>query len=233
MPSRIQSALLLAIACSVLLVAASLSAFLLALQSTTAQLPRLAVETRDALLRTATAEGEKTRALIASLIQPVGEQTLALIDTHATRIEEKAIAELQYGTDALDRRAGEALVLAGETAQLLDQRAASMQADVRPVLANSAALVKDAQESLDDSYWDGKALLESATVATTSAAQASEAVRDAAPKLSQSAVSVGHSVAGIAAAVKREADELTKPQTTRQKIAAWLGLIPRIVRVIW
>jgi len=50
----------------------------------------------------------------------------------------------------------------------------------------------------------------------------------AAPELATASVSVGKSVAGIAGSVDNEAKEFTKPQTTRQKITMWLGLLPRI-----
>lgn len=152
-----------------------------------------------------------------------------------------------------DQRTGELIATGKQTLQVADAQLTAtlsrvdtalgtveaMRRDLKPAIdgataleAQSTALVKDAQDSLDDSYWDAKALLESATDATTSVAQASEAVRDAAPKLTQSAVKIGDGAAGVARAAKREADELTKPQTFRQKLFAWLGIIPRIVKVI-
>jgi hypothetical protein len=55
-------------------------------------------------------------------------------------------------------------------------------------------------------------------VAITSAAHASEAVRDAAPKVAESVVSIGKSADAIAADVKREADSITKPKHWYEKI---------------
>ena len=55
-------------------------------------------------------------------------------------------------------------------------------------------------------------------MAITSAAHASEAVRDAAPKVAESVVSIGKSADAIAADVKREADSITKPKHWYEKI---------------
>lgn len=95
---------------------------------------------------------------------------------------------------------------------------AKVQADLHPVLANAASLTKDTQDSLDDLYADIKASTESATVAITSAAHASEAVRDAAPKVAESVVSIGKSADAVAADVKREADSVIAPEPWYSKI---------------
>jgi hypothetical protein len=49
-------------------------------------------------------------------------------------------------------------------------------------------------------------------VAITSAAHASEAVRDAAPKGAESVVSIGKSADAVAADVKRETDSVIAPK---------------------
>lgn len=59
-----------------------------------------------------------------------------------------------------------------------------------------------------------------------------DAVAKASPKLAESAVGVGRSIDGIAADAHKEADEFLKPKTTRQKIADWLGMIPRVVKLV-
>jgi len=67
-------------------------------------------------------------------------------------------------------------------------------------------------------YGHLRASTQSATVAITSAAHASEAVRDAAPKVAESVVSIGKSADAIAADVKREADSIIKPKHWYEKI---------------
>ena len=92
----------------------------------------------------------------------------------------------------------------------------------------STALVKDAKDSWDTEWWDVVGLVDSATVATTGVAKTVEAVGNAAPVVTEQVKKIGDSAVKVGNAAATEAYELTKPQTTRQKIAAWLELIPRI-----
>ena len=85
------------------------------------------------------------------------------------------------------------------------------------------------QNSLDDLYPDIKGTVASATVAVTSAAYASEAVRDAAPKVAKSVVDISGSLDGVAADVRREADEITKPKRWYQKILGPVYTAARLV----
>jgi uncharacterized protein YoxC len=161
-------------------------------------------------------------------------------------IRKAADTRLKDATTRLDSRVGEALAevkatreealaTVNATMRTLDARAAAIQSDARPVLVNAAALTKDAQDSWDDLYPDMKATVESATVAVTSVAQASEEIRAAAPALAASAVQVGKSaestsasVAGVALDVKREVDEATRPKKWWQKALGPVYTIGRI-----
>jgi hypothetical protein len=105
--------------------------------------------------------------------------------------------------------------------KLLDTTA-TLVPPAKETLTTTNALVQDAKDSWDDIYYDVKAMVGSATVAARGVAETSEAVGKAAP-------SVAKSVAEVAAGVKREADEFTKPKTVRQKVFDWVGIIPRIV----
>jgi hypothetical protein len=78
-----------------------------------------------------------------------------------------------------------------------------------------------------------KATVESATVATTSAAQASEAIRDAAPKVARSVVRIGDSSAGIAEDVRREADRFTGPATLKERILDYLKMAALVAHYLF
>ena len=78
-----------------------------------------------------------------------------------------------------------------------------------------------------------KASTESVTVAITSAAQASEAVRDATPKVAESVVGIGKSADAVAADVKREADSITKPKHWYEKILGPVYTVVKLVATFW
>lgn len=107
-----------------------------------------------------------------------------------------------------DARAGEALATVAKSATVADG-----------LVANSAALVKDLQDSLDANHDDARALLHSATVATAQAAQTMEYVRAAAPAY----IATGQQIAeqfrltqiqfkGIATDARKVADKITAPK---------------------
>jgi hypothetical protein len=110
---------------------------------------------------------------------------------------------------------------------------AKVQADLHPVLANAAPLTKDTQDSLDDLYPDIKASTESATVAITSAAHASEAVLGAAPRVAEFVVSIGKSADAVAADVKREADSVIAPKPWYSKILGPVYTVGKLVATFW
>lgn len=142
-------------------------------------------------------------------------QLMGLIDKHATVLERSSNAHLDALQATIDSRSG-------ETLKLVDTHLTDITQPIAMAQANLYALAKDIQDSLDDLYPDIKGATESATVAVTSAAQTSEAIRDAAPKVSAS-------VEGIAADAKREADSLTAPKKWWQKILGPAYTIGRLV----
>ena len=194
-------------------------------------------------VRTTTA----TVAAIPGEIQATRTALVAEVDKQASGIRRDAsgqVAALRTETLArmdtlsamLDKRTGEALQIADVRLRGVQGTLDGMRGDLSPVLlnaatleANYAALGKDARDSLDDLYPDIKASTESATVAITSAAHASEAVRDAAPKVAASVVAVGKSSVGIAADVKREADDITRPKRWYEKLIGPAYTIGRLV----
>jgi ABC-type transporter Mla subunit MlaD len=104
-----------------------------------------------------------------------------------------------------------------------------LRADLQPALASIApfadsgrSLMKDGQDSLDDSYLDLRGLLESAEVATTQTAQTMQVVRENTPKF------VGH-INGIASDFHDATHNLDikffhpPPQTKKQKVLGFFS----------
>jgi methyl-accepting chemotaxis protein len=170
----------------------------------------------DAVRKDLTAQIETTRGEILDL---VNGQATAIQGNAMTAIREQgaaANAQIAATLSLLDRRTGDALARVDATLAAVN----TLETDARPVLGNSAALVKDLQDSLDDNYYDIKATIESSTVAVTGVARAAEAVGNAAPSITGSFDSTAKSVA-------READALTKPPTFWSGVRTWLAVISR------
>lgn len=142
-------------------------------------------------------------------------QLIGLIDKHATTLERSSNAHLDALQATIDSRSG-------ETLKLVDTHLSDITQPLVMAQANLYALAKDIQDSLDDLYPDIKGTVESTAVAVTSAAQTSEAIRDAAPKVSAS-------VESVASDAKREADSITAPKKWWQKILGPVYTIGRIV----
>lgn len=143
-------------------------------------------------------QGAQTRAFLGELVvkqvmPPVSRMVgtvdalpgmaRQLIDRHATRIENKLDAQLSgmrcdavQVANAANARVGEALAVLDGRAKDALSLVSGVRADLQPVLSNSAALVKDAQDSLDDSYDDLRGLVQSGEVATTQVAQTMQTV---------------------------------------------------------
>ena len=126
------------------------------------------------------------------------EEVKALHGTSGQQLT-AALEETAAWRETTDRRLGDAidrydatLKLAEKRTEGLLQTAADIRSDLKPALDNTAAAVKDLQESWDDSYNDVRALLGSATVAATQTAQTLEVIRKTAPGTAKD-------VAGIAA----------------------------------
>ena len=188
----------LAIAVAVLAVAACLCALILTVRATVAAVPGEIAVTRSRLI-------EQVRALRLDAAQQI---------TAAVDVADQRLASIQ--TDA-SARTSEALGIVRTTA-----------AGVGPVLTNAASLTKDAQDSLDDLYPDIRGTVESGAVAVTSVAQASEAIRDAAPQLAASVVGIGKSVDGMAADGHQLTQDIVKPQTKWQKFKAVMEALGKI-----
>lgn len=130
-------------------------------------------------------------------MMPLRDAIQAQLEIHLSALNSR-ISELTSKDGRIDQAitaAGKHLGEVTETAERLrgdvNAELASLNATVAATAAPVQSLVKDGQDSLDDLYWDVKASVESATVATTSVAHAMESVRDASPKIAASIVKIG------------------------------------------
>lgn len=184
-------------------------------------------------------QADNTRsALIAETHIAIADADQRITDA-LTKIDNQtkgALAEVHAISFNVNERAGEALDILRDTETDLngqvDGLRSDLSADLKPSLDNTAALVKDAQDSLDDSYFDIKASIESATVTTHSIALASEAIAGAAPSVSASAVGIGKSADGIAADAHKATSEFVKPKTFWQQLQSLLLTFARIYGAI-
>jgi hypothetical protein len=187
------------------------------------------VHDADTTVRLVPAEITATRSALTAEIQATRHDLLATVNTQATAIRKTADSRLGSIQQMVDTRTAQALQVADSRLAGATDQIAALRQDLHPLLANAAALTKDTQDSLDDLYPDVKASTESATVAITSAAHASEAIRDAAPKVVASVVAIGKSSDGIAADVKREADAIVAPKKWWQKALGPVYTVARFV----
>ena len=192
------------------------------------------------LVRSATAvvdavpfQVEAARAGALAELAAIHRDTLALVDHQATVLRADAtgqIRDLRTETlarvDALtvrtDARVGQALQVADSRMGEATGAIVGLRQDLRPTLEATAALEADAQASIDDLYPDLKASVESGAVTMHSVALASEAIEAAAPKLADSAT-------GVAADVRREADEMTAPKKWWAKLLGPIYTVGRLV----
>lgn len=207
-----------AIAIAVLAVAGCLCALILTVRDTVGKVP---------------GEIQATRAALVEQVQSLRIDAIQEIDQQASGIRLDVMAEL---TGIRKDATGQIDALRGETFTNLHQIAAismaglqvsvekavapieGIRGDLKPVLTNAAALTKDAQDSWDDLYADVKGTVGSATVAVTSAAQASEAIRDAAPQVAHSVIQIGKSADGIASDAHAFTSDFIKPRTFWQRL---------------
>jgi hypothetical protein len=143
-------------------------------------------------------------------IQAARVGILAEVDKQATGLRGDLLPRVDTALAIVDGRTKDALA-----------QVAGVRSDLAPAITNAAALVKDAQDSIDDLYPDLKAAAESATVAITSTAYASQAVRDAAPQVAQSVIGIGKSADGIAADIHTATADFVRPKTFWQKFKAF------------
>jgi hypothetical protein len=173
-----------------------------------------------------------TREMLVGQLADTRSQVLLEIDKQSALIRGDAKTELegirQDTMDLLNSRTDSLLAILNIRSKELTDSVSALQGNVAGTLTGVNALTKDAQDSWDDLYYDVKASTESATVTLTSAAQASEAIRDAAPSIVKSVNTVSASAAAVSQDVKREADELTKPKKWYEKI---LGPVYTVARI--
>ncbi len=199
------------------------------------------------LILTLRAEMTGTRAALVEKVDQVRIDSFAEIDAQANGIRKDTLKALKQqsvlirkdladGLKALNQTVSEPLdhitVTLQDAVNKADKRLASLDDHIAPVLANAATLTKDAQDSLDDVYPDVRAMVESATVATTQAAQTMETVNQAMPQWTADIGRMADSGTVIAGAAASEAKKFTAPQTRRQKLMMWLEMVPRVVRVV-
>lgn len=200
---------------ALLCVAGCLCALILSVRAVVVCIPAMLMHSQNALLLRVDRLQTTVDALPSKVVPPV----VAV-----------AQAEIRHGVDSIDQRVGEGL---SATDNRIGEAITAADARIGEVLQPVAALVKDAQDSWDDLYPDVRATVASATVATTSVALASESVRDAAPKVAESVVSVGQSSAAIAADVRREVDAITAPKKWWQKALGPAYLAGRLAAVFF
>lgn len=187
-----------------------------------------------AIPRAIAEQGDLTRGwLNLNLMPPVNRlaatadklpaMTRDLIDKHASAIEARLNGQLSEALRMADARTGQAL-----------EQIAGLRMDLQPTLANTASITAHADEAAaillrrDALPAQTLGLLAAAKVTAGETALTMRAVAKAAPELASAAVSTGKSVESIAASADKEAKELTRPRSFRQKLILWLELIPRI-----
>ncbi len=157
-----------------------------------------------------------------SEIRATRADILAEVDRQAIGLRGELLPRVDMAIGLIDRRSGEAVAIADGRAKDAISQVVGLRADLKPALTNVAALVKDAKDSLDDLYPEVRGLAASSNVAVTSMAYASEAVRDAAPKVAESVVGIGRSGNGIAADIHTATSDFVRPKTGWQKFKGWL-----------
>ena len=165
------------------------------------------------------------RSETARQIEDARKDLFIRSEQEITALRVGALKRVDTSLSVVDRRAGQALTVADSRAQQALSAIEGLRADVRPTLAAANGILKDAQDSWDDLYPDVKGSVASATVAVTSAAQASEAIRDAAPQVAASVVGIGKSADGITADIHTATSDFVKPKTFWQKVKGALNIM--------
>lgn len=201
------AALTIGIACVTLEAAHALHAL--------AEAPKLLAERISALQRS-------VEAIPPTVLTPV----LAEVDHQANLTRDGLFkltgTELEHGLARIDTFTAGLNIRVDQAVDKADSQLTGLRGELTPVLRQSAALVKDAQDTLDDAYPDVRGLLESSTVAATQAAQTAQTIRAAAPELVQSAQETSKQVAGITADVHKFTTKFTGPSSWKSKL--WEGI---------
>jgi hypothetical protein len=170
-----------------------------AARTTVAALPGEIQATRSAVL----SEVAATRCNLTSQIAAARRELLALTDRQATALRSDTLAEIGEIRKTADRRLGDSLARVDTALGKIDE----ISGDLKPVLANTAALTGDAKDSWDDLYWDVKASVASATVAANNFGQMSADIRGAVP----GTLKTWNGIGGNVQAITGNVDRLTKP----------------------
>ena len=155
--------------------------------------------TREALA----AEAAAARHDLNGQVGAARQDLLARTERQAAALRTDAMSEVGEIRRAADRRVGDTLDRVDAALGKIEE----IRGDMRPLLANSAALVTDAKDSWDDLYWDVKASVASATVAANQVGRMSVDIRAAVPGYVKTWNGIGGNIQGITANV----DRLTKP----------------------
>jgi methyl-accepting chemotaxis protein len=205
----------------VLALTGSLIALILSVSRTVDMVPVEIEYTRAALI----AETHKQAAAVLALVDRQARGIRWDATAQLSGIRADALGQLSHLSETADRQ------LTGTRKDLTDSIAAviapvnGLRTDLQPVLENislstiqATALIKDAQDSWDDSYDDVKGLLESTTYATTQVAQTAETIRAAAPEFIATTQESNRQLAGVAGDVHKLTTSLTAPVSLKAKI---------------
>lgn len=189
--------------CALLAVSTALAIELVLLlrtvRATVAAIPGEIAATRAALV----AEVAAARGDLRGEISGARRDVLARAERQAAALRTDTLAEVGEIRRTADRRLGDTLSRVDTALGKIDE----IRGDLRPTLANTAALTADAKDSWDDLYWDVKASVESATVAANRFAQMSGDVSSSLPRTLQTWDGIGGNVQSITANIQR----LTRP----------------------
>jgi hypothetical protein len=204
------------------------------------------------LMRAATAvveaipgEIRDTRSALVEEVQATRRGLLAEVDGQASGIRRDAVgqivalrtdtlARVDTLTAVLDRRTGEALGIADSRLSGAVGALDGVRGDLHPILTNVASVTAHADEAAavllrrDALPAQTLGLIAAAKVTAGETAQTMRTVRDAAPKLAESAVGVGKSADGIAADIHAITADIAKPKTFWARFRAWLETAGKI-----
>lgn len=189
--------------CTLLAALTALAAYVFLLLQTTratvAAIPGEIQATRTALL----GEVSAARCDLTGQIGAARRDLLRLTDRQATALRTGALTEAGELRRTADRRLGDTLARVDTALIKIEE----LRGDLKPVLANTAALTSDAKDSWDDLYWDVKASVASATVAANNFGQMSADIRGAVPGTLRTWNDIGGNVHSVTGNI----DRLTKP----------------------
>lgn len=196
----VQHILICALLAASTALAVELVLLLQTVRATVAAVPGEIAATREALV----AQVAAARGDLRGEIGGARRDLLARTERQAAALRTDTLAEVGEIRRTADRRLGDTLARVDSALGKIDE----IRGDLRPTLANTAALTADAKDSWDDLYWDVKASVASATVAANQFGRMSIDVRGAVPKTLATWQATATSVQGIADNVNR----LTKPK---------------------